>query len=71
MKAKKFLQNRHPYMKKHWNENEVIDDDWIVQEMEQYAKEQAVEFADECQNDISIAPNKPYLADLYDQFKQQ
>ena len=40
MTAKEFLQSRHPYMRKHWNENEVINDEWIVQEMEQYAKEQ-------------------------------
>ena len=49
----------------------IAKDNDIIRLMEQYAKEQAVEFADECQNDISIAPNKPYLADLYDQFKQQ
>ena len=38
--------------------------------LEQYAKEKAVEFADGCQNDISIVPSRPFISDLYDQFNE-
>ena len=74
MTAKEFLQSRHPYMRKHWNENEVINDEWIVQEMEQYAKEQAVGFFNwiHDNNRLSdVIEGKFTISDLYDQFKQQ
>ena len=73
MTAKEFLQSRHPYMRKHWNENEVINDEWIVQEMEQYAKEQAVEFVRNISvNDLkSIIWGTSTADKLYDQFKQR
>ena len=38
--AKKWLQNKYPYMKNHWNEHEHIDDNWVAKQMEQYHKEQ-------------------------------
>lgn len=36
--AKEFLQNKYPQMRgEKWNSNEVINDEWIAQMMEEYA----------------------------------
>ena len=48
-----------------------IGTDGCVELMEQYAKEQAVEFAEKYGLEISLASNRPFIEDLYDQFKQQ
>ena len=39
MTAKEYLQKKYEWHKKHWNEHEYIDDNWMAQEMEAYAKE--------------------------------
>jgi hypothetical protein len=36
MTAKEYLQNKFPWMKLHWDEDEIIDDNWIAEEMEAY-----------------------------------
>ena len=37
LSAKEHLQKKHPYMKLHWNQSN-IDDNWVTEEMEEYAK---------------------------------
>ena len=49
----------------------IAKDNDIIRLMEQYAKEQAVEFAEKYGLEISLASNRPFIEDLYDQFKQQ
>lgn len=36
MTAKEYLQGKHEWHKKHWNEHEHIDDNWWANEMEEY-----------------------------------
>lgn len=38
MTAKEYLQGKHEWHKKHWNEHEHIDDNWWANEMEEYHK---------------------------------
>lgn len=42
---KEFLQEKHEYMRKHWNEHEVIDDEFIAAEMKEYAEYYAAQLA--------------------------
>lgn len=38
--AKEFLQNKYPQMRgEKWNSNEVINDEWIAQMIEEYASQ--------------------------------
>ncbi|TNE74960.1 hypothetical protein EP331_00275 [bacterium] len=36
MTAKEYLQKKHEWHRKHWNEHEHIDDEWWANEMEEY-----------------------------------
>lgn len=36
MTAKEYLQGKHEWHKKHWNEHDYIDDNWWANEMEEY-----------------------------------
>lgn len=36
MTAKEYLQEKHEWHRKHWNEHELIDDNWWANEMEEY-----------------------------------
>lgn len=36
MTAKEYLQKKHEWHKKHWNEHDHIDDNWWAKEMEEY-----------------------------------
>lgn len=36
MTAKEYLQGKHEWHKKHWNEHEHINDNWWANEMEEY-----------------------------------
>ena len=67
MTAEEFLKEIIPEtnIPENWYERE------IAELMEQYAKEQAVEFAEKYGLEISLASNIPFIEDLYDQFKQQ
>lgn len=40
MKAKQYLQDNFQYMREHWNENPHINDEWIAETMETFAKKQ-------------------------------
>jgi hypothetical protein len=36
MTAKEYLQKKHEWHRKHWNEHEHIDDEWWANQMEEY-----------------------------------
>lgn len=41
MKAKEYLQEKYPQLRgKNWNSHSVINDDWVAEMMEAYAKDQ-------------------------------
>lgn len=48
--AKEFLQNKYPQMRgEKWNSNEVINDEWIAQMMEEYAAQFKYDFSKTCE----------------------
>jgi hypothetical protein len=45
--AKEYLQNKYPQMRGHlWNSNELINDDWIAEMMDEFATLHAQKIAD-------------------------
>jgi len=39
LSAKEWLQNKYLYLKRHWNEHEHIDDNWVAQMMQEYRQQ--------------------------------
>jgi hypothetical protein len=44
---KEYLQEKYPVMKEHWDEHEIIDDEWVAQMMQEYAESYHAQFEED------------------------
>ena len=55
LSAKEWLQNKYLYLKRHWNEHEHIDDNWVAQMMQEYRQQGMPSTADSEDKLIELA----------------